>query len=306
MKRVALGTLLCALIVLLGASTAWAGPGQDNPTVHIVRWGENLTGIARHYGTTVHAIVLANRLPNANRIYAGQRLIIPGGWVPAPVSGCTYIVRPGDTLSGIAYRHNVSVSGIAYANGIANPNRIYAGQRLVVPCPSPVPPAPAPGGTYYVVRWGDTLAKIAVRFRTSVWLIATRNNLANPNLIYPGQRLFIPSHAPPPPASPPTAQTGCEHLVWPRNGATLAGTVQARGTANHERFGYYKLEYRRDGLDDWHYIAGADRPVLNGVLGNWNTRTVPDGSYTFRLVIVDQTGNYPPPCEIAVRVRNDP
>lgn len=45
--------------------------------IHIVRYGENLTIIARRYGSTVEAIVRANRLPNRNRIYVGQRLIIP-------------------------------------------------------------------------------------------------------------------------------------------------------------------------------------------------------------------------------------
>ena len=40
------------------------------------------------------------------------------------------IVRCGDTLSGIAWRYGTSVWAIANANGIANPNRIYAGQFI--------------------------------------------------------------------------------------------------------------------------------------------------------------------------------
>lgn len=304
MKKVTLGVLICALLVLLGAQVTWAAPPRSNPIVHIVRWGENLTSIARQYGTTIRAIVAANRLANANRIYAGQRLVIPGRWTP-PVGGCSYIVQRGDTISGIAYRHGVSISSIVYANRIVDSNRIYAGQRLVIPCAAPVPPTPAPSGWYYVVRRGDTLAKIALRFGTSVWRIATANNIANPNLIYPGQRFYIPKGTPPTPPSSPT-RPGCEHLDWPRAGARLSGIVQAWGTADHEHFGYYKLEYRKDGLDDWHYITGAETPVSDGALGAWDTRTVTDGSYTFRLVIVDQTGNYPPPCEIPVRVNNDP
>ena len=84
----------------------------------------------------------------------------------------------------------------------------------------------------------------------------------------------------------------------------MSGVVQVWGTADHERFGYYKLEYRHGGLDDWHYITGAEDPVKNNPLGTWDTRNVDSGRYTFRLVVVDQTGNYPPPCEIVVRVRN--
>ena len=310
MKKVTLGVLIGVLLVLSTLQVAWAAPPHANPVVHIVRWGENLTSIARRYGTTVPAIVAANGLINANRIYAGQRLIIPGGWAPSPVPGRIHIVRYGDTISGIAARYGVSVSSIVYANHIANPNRIFSGQRLVIPGTHPTPPAPAPDGWTYVVRRGDTLAKIAVRFGTSVWRIATTNNIANPNLIYPGQRLYIPrgtSPTQPTPTPPPgPTSTGCEHLLWPRAGAHLSGVVQARGTADHSSFGYYKLEYRKDGLDDWHYITGADTPASSGDLGAWDTRSVPDGSYTFRLVVVDQTGNYPPPCEIAVWVNNDP
>ncbi|MBN1209052.1 MAG: LysM peptidoglycan-binding domain-containing protein [Myxococcaceae bacterium] len=62
----------------------------------------------------------------------------------------TYSVRSGDTLSAIAARFNTSVSALAKANNIANPNKILAGQRLQVPGRSdgfdrPAPrPAPRP------------------------------------------------------------------------------------------------------------------------------------------------------------------
>jgi hypothetical protein len=82
--------------------------------------------------------------------------------------------------------------------------------------------------------------------------------------------------------------------------------IQAWGTADLASFGYYKLEYRKEGLDEWHYITGANNPVDNGALGTWDTRTVSDGRYVFRLVVVDRTGNYPPPCEIVVSVKNTP
>jgi LysM repeat protein len=205
------------------------------------------------------------------------------------------------------------VNAIVRANNLLNANRIYAGQRLAIPCGSPpppgppAPPAPAPGGVYYVVHRGDTLAKIAMRFGVSIWSIVRANNIANPNVIYVGQRFFIPKASSPKPV-PDTGwvKPGCEHLTWPKQGARLSGIVGATGTADLEHFGYYKLEFRKDGLDEWHYITGADTPVVDGALGDWNTHTVSDGSYTFRLVVVDQWGNYPPPCEIAVQVRNDP
>jgi LysM repeat protein len=304
MKKLFAGLLICALLALPGMQRAvWAGPLHANPIIHIVQWGENLTSIASRYGTTIQAIMNANGLANPNWIYAGQRLDIPG-YAPPPVpSGNYYVVRYGDTLSGIAYQYGITISALMRANNIVNPNMIYPGQRLVIPGTPQPAPAPIPGGVYYTVQAGDTLAKIAVRYGTSVWTLVKANNIANPNVIYTGQRLFIPKSTTPP---PPPVKPGCEHLQWPTAGARLCGVVQAKGTADLANFWYYKLEFRQDGLDEWHYITGAQTPVTNGNLGAWDTRSVPDGTYMFRIVVVDKTGNYPPACEIAVQVRNDP
>jgi putative chitinase len=154
-----------------------------------VQWGETLSGIAVRYGTTVRAIVRANYIANTNRIYAGQRLTIPCSTTYYSTSGRIYVVRYGDTLSGIAYRYGVSVNSLVQANGIANRHRIYAGQRLTIPHGAPSYPH---RGTYYRVRYGDTLSGIAWRFGVSAWSIAAANNLANLNVIYAGQRLYIP------------------------------------------------------------------------------------------------------------------
>jgi hypothetical protein len=56
---------------------------------------------------------------------------------------CVYHwVKPGETLSGIAARYGVNMWTIAQRNGISNPNRIYAGQQLLIYCYTPKPPPP--------------------------------------------------------------------------------------------------------------------------------------------------------------------
>lgn len=104
----------------------------------------------------------------------------------AAPSGATYVVRSGDTLSGIAAKHGTSWQTLARINGISNPNRIYAGQRLRLPGGAPSHHAPA---RFYVVRSGDTLSGIASRLHTSWQHLAQINGLRNPNRIYPGQKL---------------------------------------------------------------------------------------------------------------------
>jgi len=58
-------------------------PAATRQRTHVVASGENLTFIARRYDVTIAAITAANKLTDPSRIYAGQRLVIPGT-APAP------------------------------------------------------------------------------------------------------------------------------------------------------------------------------------------------------------------------------
>lgn len=105
-------------------------------------------------------------------------------------SGCSqfYVVRRGDTLANIAWRNGTSVWYLANLNGISNPNRIYAGQTLCLRGGG----GGHKSGFWYVVRCGDTLYSIARRYGSSVGRLASINHIWNPNVIYAGQRLWIP------------------------------------------------------------------------------------------------------------------
>ena len=79
--------------------------------------------------------------------------------------------------------------------------------------------------------------------------------------------------------------------------------VQVRGAAATDNFEYYKFEFRLPGSPDWSFITRFDNSVSDGVLGSWNSDTVQPGEYEFRLVVVDQTGNFPEPCTIRLIVQ---
>lgn len=123
---------------------------------YAVAAGDTLTSIAAAHGVTVGALVAANAIGNPNLVPIGTVLTIPagaggpstGGSAPAAAStgsagtassGATtaYTVRPGDTLSGIAAAHGVSVSAVAAENGIADTGLVVAGRTLRIPPPPP-------------------------------------------------------------------------------------------------------------------------------------------------------------------------
>jgi putative chitinase len=113
-------------------------PPTTTPNVYVVKPGDTLSAIARRFGTTVWAIARANNIVNPHLIYVGQRLVIPGGGPPPPPPPppCTgtHVVRYGETLTSIARRYGTTVWALAQLNHLANPNLIFAGQVLRVPC----------------------------------------------------------------------------------------------------------------------------------------------------------------------------
>jgi hypothetical protein len=116
-----------------------------------------------------------------------------------------------------------------------------------------------------------------------------------------------PTPASPPPPAPQVQSPSCPHpgsrIFQPGNGARVAGEIQITGAASIENFDYYKFEFRSTSSQDWNFITRYDNSVTEGLLGSWNTDTVPPGEYELRLVVVDSTGNFPEPCVTRVIVQ---
>ncbi len=98
-----------------------------------------------------------------------------------------YTVKQGDTLWGIAQYFGADVDDIARINSIAFPDRIYPDQIIQIPSDNLAAPK------YYVVRPGDTLWNISGRYKITLDEILDKNNLADPNVLYPGQILRLRS-----------------------------------------------------------------------------------------------------------------
>lgn len=147
--------------------------------IYVIQPGDTLFTIARRFNTTVEAIQTLNQLQNPGQLVAGQTILVP----TASVEPLRYTVARGDTLYFIAQAFNTTVTAIAQANNIANPNQIQVGTVLTIPGWSPI---------RYTVRPGDTLYLLANRYNIPVTFIARVNQIADPSQINVGQTLIIP------------------------------------------------------------------------------------------------------------------
>ena len=104
-----------------------------------------------------------------------------------------YTVQRGDTLSEIASRYGTTVQEIVDINNITNPNIIYPGQELRILTNSTVTgqETRGTGSITYTVQRGDTLSQIASAYGVTVEHIVELNNIQDPNLIYPNEKLRI-------------------------------------------------------------------------------------------------------------------
>jgi len=132
-----------------------------------------------------------------------------------PMAERSHVVAKGDTLAKIAKANGVTSAALAKANGI-NGTMIKLGQKLKIPenagtgaavamAPAATTPAKAvvaaaakqessPAGSYTVAA-GDTLAKIAKKFRTKADALAKLNSISDPKKLKIGMKIQVPGEA---------------------------------------------------------------------------------------------------------------
>ncbi|SIN78507.1 muramidase family protein [Agromyces cerinus] len=175
--------------------------------------GDTVSSIAERYGVATADILALNGLGWSSLIFPGQRLALPGSGTAAPAPEPVaaelprHTVVAGDTMSGIAAAHGVSLDEMLSANGLGRQSLIFPGQSIVLPpggtdapapapatpapaAPAPVSPAPSSADTYTVVD-GDTLWDIAARHDLDVAELIAINGLDTAAVIRAGQVLRV-------------------------------------------------------------------------------------------------------------------
>jgi LysM repeat protein len=132
-------------VVAAGTVLQIPGPGSTGAAAPVfttveVEPGDTLSSLAARYGTTAAVLASANGISNPNLVKIGTVLHVPGtssGAATTPavqtVAGGTFTVRPGDTLTSLAAHYGTTAAALAVANGITDPNSIFAGMRMTLP-----------------------------------------------------------------------------------------------------------------------------------------------------------------------------
>ena len=172
-----------------------------------------------------------------------------------------YRVQAGDTIETIAEQFGVSAESIIQHNGLARASIIVSGQILRIPLPASVlftnqPDQPESFGRTHIVRAGESLQTIGELYGVDWQTLAAVNNLSNPNLIYVGQALVVPSTT-----SVPTTPV---ITVTPQPIAEPSHTIQP--STRRRQYPIYIVQYRDsfDRIAQHFGVSANDILSLNG------------------------------------------
>ncbi|MGH2448906.1 MAG: LysM peptidoglycan-binding domain-containing protein [Chloroflexota bacterium] len=192
--------------------------------------------------------------------------------IPAKAHADYYLVKPGDTLTSVARRFNLSVGVLARANDITNVNLVRAGQELLIPVRS--------RNVWYRVKWGDTLSGISLRYHIS----ASEIHALNPRLgAYPlaGELLRLCS---------PCAGGGSYRVATTASGSLPSSYVVRAGdtlSAIGERFGVSPID-----LMAANHLLNPDRIIIGTRLMIPRGLASPNDPWQARSLIGAYAGEY--------------
>ena len=167
-------------------STVTPSPTPVSGPTYIVASGDSLTLIANRFGITLANLMSANGITDANQIFVGQPLIIPG---LEGVSGILErkLISYGETLRSISRQYQIPEQFLQKLNKVTSPSELYAGVGFVLPKPDETQP---PLSTRFTLNEGESLLELSVRQDGNPWTISDQNFLKGTWDGTPGEVLF--------------------------------------------------------------------------------------------------------------------
>ena len=209
-----------------------------------------------------------------------------------------YKVKDGDTLSHIASRYGTSVKTLVALNNLpGNGNAIYAGEVLKVPSKGSATAArPAKrsqlGRVTYIVKPGDTISKIAKRYKCSQANLLAANNLRSSDRIYAGKPLQVPVKI------RPNAKAPAKNKNNTFAGRTYADHVVAQANRNRAILKNRKLPTRsqlRSLIVSTSKRYGVDPELALAVSwqeSGWKQRVVSPANAVGAMQVIPSTGKF--------------
>jgi len=192
MPRALRASALLALLLVLArpASAQVQGP------IYIIQPGDNLTVIAARFGTRLDELMAVNGFDLAHVLQPGERIIIPG---LEGIGGVltTHTVEFGENLTTLSLRFGLSPEAVLRLNHTANPERLYAGQELVVTQPEEAAPASVVSevrierGRLAPLASGEPLLLSAAKSGLNPWALAQVNGLQSFADQFTGRTLYV-------------------------------------------------------------------------------------------------------------------
>ncbi|WP_417365083.1 LysM peptidoglycan-binding domain-containing protein [Glutamicibacter arilaitensis] len=211
--------------------------------------GASLWSIAQEYDTTVSALKKLNNLKN-DSIVAGKTLKVSGKASKSTSkssssSSATYTVKNGDTLGGIANKHDMSLSELLSKNDISASKVIFPGNKLKVKgsassssnSSKSQKTSSSSGSSSYTVKNGDTLGSIAIKHNMSLSSLLSKNDISASKVIFPGDKIKVSgssSSSSSSKSSQKKSSSSASSSYTVKSGDTLSGIASKHGMSLSE------------------------------------------------------------------------
>lgn len=331
MNSLRTAAIACALALVFLLPGAAIADNEENG--YVVKPGDTIANIAAANGTSVGTLMRLNGITNPNLVTTGRRLNLPGNQpavapsgsapaAPAVPAGAVRSISPAVDVAAAPAEAPAAASAEAPAEAPAakpadaNPSEAPAeasatalaathasepaASDATTADQSPADASPLAANGRYVVRAGDTLAKIAARFGVSPNAIIQANKIKRPDLLYTGMSLVIPGKTqvaskpaapaaapvrPSVPAAKPTtpaptrfvASISQQHCWLYQNGALTADWVCSSGRrGSHTVPGNYRIKTKMERA--WGATWGFWMPYW---LGIYNVGSLENGIHGY-------------------------
>ncbi|MGP5388998.1 LysM peptidoglycan-binding domain-containing protein [Glutamicibacter arilaitensis] len=211
--------------------------------------GASLWSIAQEYDTTASALKKLNNL-KSDSIIAGKTLKVSGKASKSTTkssssTSATYTVKNGDTLGGIANKHDMSLSELLSKNHISASKVIFPGNKLKVKgsassssnSAKSQKTSSSSGSSSYTVKNGDTLGSIAIKHNMSLSSLLSKNDISASKVIFPGEKIKVSgssSSSSSSKSSQKKSSSSASSSYTVKSGDTLSGIASKHGMSLSE------------------------------------------------------------------------